>query len=147
MSVEQRLRHTPLQPAAQPTYFVGRRPFGDPEVYAVTAKGVDRLRSVRRKGALSLDWAGAVPARMELSHLLIRAVVGERPSSDLQARFALDLLARLPHGGFVLDSNEIRRWLRLASDAHDFAPAGPRRSWARRVRARLRGTATHPADD
>jgi hypothetical protein len=146
VSVKQQPLRASLQAGAETTYFVGRRPFENPEVYAVTGGSVHRLRSVRRYGESSLDWDGADAARMELSHLLIGAVVGERPSRDLQARFALYVLARLPRGGFVLDSNELRRWLRLASDTQDFAPERPRRSWAGRVVARLRRTAI-PADD
>jgi len=50
--------------------------------------------------------------------------------------------ALLPGGGHVLDSNEVCRRLRLASDREDFAPARPqRRSWPGRVRALIRGEA------
>jgi hypothetical protein len=54
---------------------------------------------------------------MELSRLLISRVTKRRPSRDLQARFALYVLERLPDGGFVLDARDLSRWLRVAGDS------------------------------
>ena len=72
---------------------------------------------------------------MELSHLLISRVAGQRPSRELAARFALYVLARLPYGGFVLDSQDVARWLHVASVAEDYAPLErPRPSWSGRLR-------------
>jgi hypothetical protein len=72
---------------------------------------------------------------MELGHLLISRVMKQRPSHDLEARFALYVLDRLP-GGFVIDSDDLWRWVRVAGDA-DNALREPRRrpSWVRRLRA------------
>lgn len=116
-------------------YFVGRRLFEAAELYAVSAAGVDRLRSEADPG---LDWHGERGARMELSQVLISRVAEQQPSRELKERFALYVLDRLPDGGFVLDSDDVRRWLKLASDPEDFAPAEPPRpSLAGRLRALL----------
>src|ERR1700749_2362231 len=134
MSAEEHLTGTPegrpADQAVEHSYFVGRRASQTGEVYEVTATGVERLRSTRRSREESLDWRGSRVARMELSRLLIRRVLNQRPSRDLQARFALYVLGRLPAGGFVLESDDLARWLRIAGD--DDAPAtGPARprSW------------------
>jgi hypothetical protein len=75
---------------------------------------------------------------MELAQLLISRVTKRRPSRDLQARFALYVLDRLPEGGFVIDSDDLWRWLRVAGDAYDSVPALDRRpSRFGRLRARF----------
>jgi hypothetical protein len=131
MSVDEHPRRAPVRRGTEQTYFVGRRLFEASEVYAVTATAVDRLRSGRRYGEQSLDWHGGPAARMELSHVLIGRVAEGRPSRELEARFALYVLGRQPDGGFVLHADDVWRWLRLASEPEDFAPAPPRRSWLR----------------
>jgi hypothetical protein len=138
MSAEQRFTPTPAPQATEHakahSYFVGRREFDAAEVYEVTVKGVRRLRSRRQQGEASLDWHGTKAARMELSHLLISRITKQVPSRDLQSRFSLYILNRLPAGGFVLDSDDISRWLRVAGDAQYSAAApAPRRSWLRRL--------------
>ncbi len=142
MSEEQRLAHTPTRRAPQPTeahsYFVGRRESEAAEVFAVAVTSVERLRSKPGPRESSLDWHGSEAVRMELSHVLISRIIGQRPSRALQARFALYVLNRLPRDGFVLDSHDLSRWLRIADDAHESAPAPtPRRSWLRQWRARV----------
>ena len=93
MSEEQHLAHTATRQAPQSTeahtYFVGRRGSDTAEVYAVTVTSVERLRPKLSAREPSLDWHGSEAARMELSYLLISRLVGQRPSRDLQARFAL----------------------------------------------------------
>jgi hypothetical protein len=116
-------------------YFVGRRPFEAAEIYFVTATGVERLER-------NLDWRGSPAARMNLSDVVIRRVTSQRPSRELNARFALYVLDNLPDGGFVLACDDVRRWLALASESEDFGPAQGR-SWTGRFRGLLRGTATH----
>lgn len=130
------------------TYFVGRRLFEAAEVYAVTAADVERLRPAHHYGKASLDWHGSTAARMELSHLVLSRATQRQPSHELQARFALYVLDRLPDGGFVLDPEQIRRWLRLASDPEDFAPVHPvRQSWAGQLRKVFRGRRLEEHDD
>ncbi len=147
MPIERRPSHTPLRRAAQHIYFVGRRLFDAVEVYAVTATDVQRLRSRRRYGERVLDWHGSRRAGMELSHILLSGVAELRSSRDLDERFALYVLAHLPDEGFVLDSGDVLRWLRLASEPQDFAPADPaRRSVRGRVRTFFRSTAVPDAD-
>jgi hypothetical protein len=43
---------------------------------------------------------------MQLSHLLTSRVAEKRPFRELQARFALYVLDRLPDGGFVRDPGD-----------------------------------------
>jgi hypothetical protein len=138
------LAHTATRQAPQSTeahtYFIGRRGSDAAEVYAVTVTSVERLRPKPSVREPSLDWHGSEAAAMELSYLLISRLVGQRPSRDLQARFALYVLNRLPNEGFVLDSHDLSRWLRIADDAQESVPApAPRRSWLRR-RARHSGS-------
>ncbi len=116
------------------TYFVGRRLFEAAEIYFVTAKDVERLEP-------NLDWHGSSAAQMKLSDRLIIRVTSQRPSRELSARFALYVLNHLPDGGFVLDCDDVRRWLALGSDPTDFGPP-QERSWTDRLRGLLRGTAT-----
>jgi hypothetical protein len=77
---------------------------------------------------------------MELCYLLTGDLAEQRPSHELQVRFALYVLNELPRDGFVLEAAEIRRWLRVAGDEHDFVAAavGPR-TWARRLRSLFHG--------
>jgi len=99
------------------SYFVGRRKSHTVEVYEVTATTVERLRPRRSRGGQGLDWRGGDVARMELGRVLISRTSSRCPSRDLQARFALYVLSRLPESGFVLDSDDVARWLRVAGDA------------------------------
>jgi hypothetical protein len=133
MRVEQRTT-SPVRREAPPTYFVGRRLFEAAEIFAVTARQVERLHSLGRHGARSLDWHGGEDARIELSNVLISRVAEERPTHELQARFALYVLERLPDGGFVLDSDDVWSWLRVASEPRDFV-AAEHPSWTGRLRA------------
>ncbi len=148
MSVEQRPQRPPVRGRAPRTYFVGRRLFEAAEVYAVTPTQVERLGSRRRQGERALDWHGTDDSRIELSRLLIGRVAQQRPSRELQRRFALYVLARLPDGGFVLDADEILRWLRLAADEEDFVQAKRvRRSWTTRIRRVFHNTKSAAGHD
>lgn len=61
-------------------------------------------------------------------------VTAQCPSRDLQTRFALYALARLPAAGFVLDYDDLSRWLLIAGYADDSAPTPTlRRSWLGRL--------------
>ncbi len=143
MSIEQPIDQAPTRREMEPTYFVGRRDFEAAEVYVVTATVADRLRSTRRYGQLSLDWQGSSSARMELSHVLISHVAEQRPACELEERFALYVLSGLPDDGFVLDADEIWRWLKVASDDRDFLPTKPAsRSWVGRLRTLWPGALT-----
>src|SRR5271155_3555008 len=110
-------------------YFVGRRPFEAAELYAVSAAEVQRLRPTGRYDASELDWHGSDSAVMELSHVLLTQIVDARPSERVDAWFAMEVLAQLPHEGFVLDRDDIRRWLGLVAGPREFFEAeAPRRS-------------------
>jgi hypothetical protein len=121
--------------AARHAYFVGRRPFEAAEVYSVTAKDVERLRPERRYGGVELDWRGGDTALLELSHVLLSRVTEEDPPVRLEAWFAVGVLARLPDQGFVLDSDELRKWIRLVGEEDDSTQAQtpPRRCLTARL--------------
>ena len=113
---------------ARHTYFVGRRPYEAPEVYAVTDDDVRRLRPDRDHGPLAIDWHPTDARALELSHVLLTSVTGgHRPLQELEERFALDVLATLPDDGFVLESDAIRRWLDEAWEPRNSAPLEPPR--------------------
>jgi hypothetical protein len=122
------------------TYFVGRRLPEGAEVFAVTAKAVNRL-GAGPAAPSELDWHGTTAAAMELSGQLLARATEERPSRDLQSRFALYFVPRLPHRGFVLDADDVRRWLRIAGEIGERTPAS-RRWWTGRFRAGFHGTAS-----
>ena len=107
----------------------------------MTATDVRRLHPLRRERSLSLDWRASDAALLELSHTLLTQIASETPSEALEERFALQVLTRLPQGGFVLDEDVIWRWLELTSEAHDFVRTNPRRthSWLARLLASLPG--------
>jgi hypothetical protein len=118
----------PRRGRARHTYFVGRRPYEAPEVYAVTDDDVRRLRPNRRGGPLALDWHAGDARAVELSHVLLTSVARHRPPRELEQRFAVDVLAALPDDGFVLESDAISRWMLQAAQPENFAPSErPRR--------------------
>lgn len=142
MAAEERLVRTSVRRSPpydkMRSYFVGRRESGAAVIYEVAATSVERLRSSRPKGEPRLDWHGSHAARMELAQVLISRVTKQRASRDLQARFALYVLNRLPEGGFVIESEDLWRWVRVAGDADDSVhAAGPRSSRLGRMRARF----------
>jgi hypothetical protein len=120
---------------SQHTYFVGRRLPDGAEVFAVTAKDVKRLGTTEA----TLDWHGTSAAAMELSGQLLARAIKARPSRDVQSRFALYFVPRLPHRGFVLDADDVRRWLRIAGETEAQMP-GSRRRWTARLRAPFDGS-------
>jgi hypothetical protein len=125
------------------TYFVGRRPYGAAGVYAVTENDVQRLHRDRGDGPLSLDWRGQDARALELSRMLLGRVASMTPRRELTRQFALSILAGLPDDGFVLDSDEIWRWLHAVSGPHRVAGTAPRRqSWLARLSAAFRRSGT-----
>jgi hypothetical protein len=119
------------------TYFVGRRPYEAAEVYAVTEHDVRRLH---RDRPLGLDWRDHRDG-LELSRVLLARVAGMTPRREVAEEFALSILAGLPDDGFVLDSDEIWRWLQSLSRPYGVVRAEPRReSWRARLLAACRRT-------
>ena len=124
------------------TYFVGRRPYEAAEVYAVTERDVQRLHRDSRDGPLSLDWRGPDARALELSRVLLTRVARTTPRREVAELFALSILAGLPDDGFVLDSDEIWRWLQTVSEPHGRAQLeAPRESWLARLSAAFRRSA------
>jgi hypothetical protein len=115
---------------------VGRRAYEAPEVYAVTRGGVRRLKPARGGGALALDWSAADARALELSHVLLTAVVPIAPDRALEERFMHDVVLRMPDDGFVLGSDVIVGWLKRNGPVRRFAH--PRRAASRLPLARLR---------
>jgi hypothetical protein len=121
------------------TYFVGRRPYEAAEVYAVTDADAQRLHRDRRDGPLSLDWRGQDARTLELSRTLLARVARITARRELAEKFASSVLARLPEDGFVLDSDEVGRWLKRVSEPHGCAQLEPpRESWRARLSAAFR---------
>lgn len=135
--------HRARRGRARHTYFVGRRPYEAPEIYAVTEDDVRRLRPGRRHGPLTrieapvtFDWHAADARALELSHVLLTSVAGgHRPRRELEERFVLDVLAALPDDGFVLASDAILRWLDEARGPRDSPQLEPP-PWSRLQRLR-----------
>jgi hypothetical protein len=100
-------------------YFVGRRTFGTPELYAVTTTHVERLHSQQRFGAPELDWQALDHAAIELAHSVLTRLIGETPSEHLAARLAVDLITELPYDGFVLNSQAIWTWIYSTTKPED----------------------------
>jgi hypothetical protein len=123
-------------------YFVGRRPVGGPELYAVTATGVERLRSEEHFGTPELDWHAPNYAAMELAHAFLTRLVVQTPSEQLAARLAVDLVSGLPYKGFVINSEAIWLWIYRTSGPEDWSPttAPLHRSWRDRLRRLVRVT-------
>jgi hypothetical protein len=121
-------------------YFVGRRPYEAPEVYAVTDSDVRRLRPDRDGGVLALDWSTPDARALELSHVLLTCVAFIVPSRALEEHFMHDMLVGLPDDGFVLDSEVIWEWLQR-TEVRGFAhTAAGRPSLLARLCSRLRLT-------
>jgi hypothetical protein len=142
MSAEHRSRRAPAGRDGAPAYFVGRRILDGAEVYEVTATDVERLRPGRRHQ--ELDWHGSASAKMELARLLLSRAMKRRPSRELQSRFALYFVAQLPRRGFVLDSDDVWHWLRVAGDTE--APAAGKQPLPKRVRTLFHGTGARSTD-
>jgi hypothetical protein len=124
-------------------YFVGRRPVGGPELYAVTATGVERLCSHQHFGTPELDWhAPNRRAALELAHEFLTRLVVQTPSEQLAARLAEDVVCELPYKGFVLSSEAIWLWIYRTSGPEDWSPttAPLRRSWRDWLRSLVRMT-------
>ena len=123
-----------------PAYFVGRRPYEAPEVYAVTGSDVRRLRPGREGGVLALDWSTPDARALELSRVLLSCVAFIVPSRALEEHFMHDVLVGLPDDGFVLDPEVVWQWLQreeVRGLAH--TPAG-RPSLLARLGSRFRLT-------
>jgi hypothetical protein len=73
---------------------------------------------------------------LALSHAVLSRIGGRRLSPGVERQFAT-FLARLPSGGFVIDGDEIERWLRTSNDELN-AGEPVRRSPARWLLAKLR---------
>ena len=113
------------------TYFVGRRPFEAPELYAVTRADVERLRSAQHHAEPALDWRGDDAAQLELSDLLLARVLEPTAPRELTVRFARSVLAALPEEGFVIDADAVWGWVLVASGSEERSSNVPRlrRSW------------------
>ena len=130
------------------TYFVGRRPYEAPEVYAVTANDVRRLRLTRRDGPVDLDWHAGDAQALALSRVLLTTVASDRRARDLEESFGLDVLAALPDEGFVLKSDDILRWIDEVWEPGDSPQSEPpRRSRLGRLRAAFHRKTKAPSTD
>jgi hypothetical protein len=88
-------------------HWVGRDELAGPGIWRVG----DSVAPVNDDGK-PLTWGMAGTSTVRLAELILREVVGERAATRLSARFATQVLAELPAGGFVLPESHVRAWLR-----------------------------------
>ena len=90
-------------------FYVGRRT-GRAEVYVVTRSDVEPLRPGAHRSDAAFAWGpNADPRNIDLA--LAMLCHAGRPKPRDCARFQDEVLAALPHGGFVLDADDVALWL------------------------------------
>jgi hypothetical protein len=87
--------------------YVGRLVGGEPAVYAVGAATVDRLHPP----TAGFGWGAGADAS-ELARVLLTDASGAEPPPEACARFAQQILSRLPQDGFALQRETVDAWLR-----------------------------------
>jgi hypothetical protein len=98
-------------------FYVGRRS-GRTEVYVVTRRDVEPLPHAMRDEDAAFGWSrDPGPGGMELASAILRDATGWEPLESVCARFHADVIASLPHAGFVLSRDDVV--LCLAADLHD----------------------------
>jgi hypothetical protein len=81
------------------------------EVYVVTRDGVQPLPHPRFRGDAPFNWGARDAGAAELASALLRAT-RRRPIPDaIVFELAANVVADLPRDGFVISTDEIRRWL------------------------------------
>lgn len=121
---------------AQERFYVGRRP-EQTEVFVVTLRNVERLRPRAHRRDAAFEWGSAAdPSSAELAFAILCHTTRREPPERVCAQFHVDVVASLPHAGFVLGCDDVALWLAAEQrDAETWRPATrPRR---RRVKAVL----------
>jgi hypothetical protein len=91
---------------AQERFYVGRRAEAA-EVYVVTRHDVERLRP-----AGVFAWGAEVErGGAELALAILRHATGREPPEPVSDQFWVEVVASLPHAGFVLGCDDIALWL------------------------------------
>jgi hypothetical protein len=120
---------------AQERFYVGRRAEGT-EVYVVTRRDVERLRPAGERSAAVFAWGADVErGGAELAWAMLRHATGREPPEPVSDKFWVEVVASLPHAGFVLGGDDIALWL-AAEQGH---PELWRRVKAGGMRRRLAG--------
>ena len=102
---------TPRRPGAQERFYVGRRA-GGAEVYVVTRRDVERLRPAGERSAAVFAWGADVErGGAELALAMLRHATGREPPEPVSDQFWVEVVASLPHAGFVLGCDDIALWL------------------------------------
>jgi hypothetical protein len=116
-------------------FYVGRRSVRT-EVYVVTRRDVEPLRHPLRDDDAAFGWSrDPGPGGMDLASAILRDATGWEPRESVCARFHAEVIASLPHAGFVLSRDDVV--LCLAAELHD--SAARRSSPAPGVRRRIAG--------
>jgi hypothetical protein len=102
------------------------------EVYVVTRDGVQPLPHPRFRGDAPFNWGARDAGAAELASALLRAT-RRRPIPDaIVFELAANVVADLPRDGFVISTDEIRRWLgareRVSPSEHS-ATSARRQAW------------------
>jgi hypothetical protein len=78
-------------------------------VYVVTPRDVERLRP---PGQAAFQWGSAAPAaHVDLAYALLRHTTRREPPKHVVAQLHAEVVASLPHPGFVLGCDDIALWL------------------------------------
>jgi hypothetical protein len=100
-------------------FYVGRRS-ARTEVYVVTRRDVEPLRHALRDDDAAFEWSRDRGAGgMDLASAILRDATGCEPLESVCARFHAEVIASLPHAGFVLSRDDVV--LCLAAELHDAA--------------------------
>jgi hypothetical protein len=105
------------------------------EAYIVTREAVAPLSHRAFDADAAFDWATPGAGATALSFALLCDATHRRPPDAVVAELVTDLVADLPADGFVLDAEDLRRWLaRRPLGPREEAVAQPAR-WARWLEA------------
>jgi hypothetical protein len=98
----------------QARFYVGRR--GErSEVYVVTLRDVERLRTPGPCSDAAFEWGGhAERGGAKLAFAILSDMTGRQPPDPVCAQFDDEVVALLPDPGFVLGCDDIALWLAAA---------------------------------
>lgn len=102
------------------------------EAYIVTREGVTPLTHRAFGAGPALDWGTPGAGARALSFALLCDATHRPPPDALVAQLVADVVADLPADGFVLDAEDLRRWLadrRLGPGEESVGQAARYRRW------------------
>jgi len=91
--------------------FVGRRSGGVAQVEVYGPEGIAPLDDAWVDPAHGFAWGAPNQGSLALAHAVLASVFGVTATEGLAVTFVADVITRLPAQGFVLDEEDVRRWL------------------------------------